>query len=65
MMISFITLTEGMKENYEDLKNARCMLLEMGKVTRCDSDAIDFQEGKNHIGLFKKMYTESFHELNH
>ena len=54
-----------MKENYEDLKNARCMLLEMGKVTRCDSDAIDFQEGKNHIGLFKKIYTESFHEWNH
>ena len=54
-----------MKENYEDLKNARCMLLEIIKVAGCDSGASDFQEGKNHIGLFKKIYTESFHEWNH
>ena len=59
------TLTERMKGNHENLKNARRMLLEMRQVPGYDSDASESQEEKKHIDLFKKMYTESFDDLNH
>ena len=29
-----------------------------------DSDASEYQEAKNHIELFMKMYTKSFEALN-
>jgi hypothetical protein len=54
-----------MKGNNENLKNARCMLLEMRHVTGCDSDASEYEEAKNHIVLFKRVFTYSFDELNH
>ena len=41
------------------------MLLEMSQVPGYDSDASESQEAKKHIDLFKKMYTESFEDLNH
>ena len=59
------TLTERVKGNHENLKNARRTLLEMRQVPWYDSDASQSQEAKKHIDLFKKMYTESFDDLNH
>jgi hypothetical protein len=58
------TLTELMKGHYENLTNEQRKLLELKLDPGYDYDAIDSQETKKHIELFKRMYTKSFESLN-